>query len=110
MFTAERQRGLRSQVATAVDAVQNNRGSAVPFTLRDLERLPSELVVAELEARYASADPQYKLALAYALARYGHVDAPFLASQIQRSAPEEVNNLVAAFRRARGLSRSNPRS
>ena len=98
------QRSLRRQVATALDAVQNNRGLAVPFTLRDLERLPRKMVVAELKARYANAEPQHKLGLAYAMAHYGEVDAPFLVSRIQRSAPEEVDNLVAAFGRARQAS------
>ena len=68
LVAAERQSSLRQQVATALDAVQNNRGLAVPFTLRDLERLPRELVVAELKARYANAEPQHKLGLAYAMA------------------------------------------
>ena len=104
VVAAERQRSLRRQVATALDAVQNNRGLAVPFTLRDLERLPRELVVAELKARYANAEPQHKLGLAYAMARYGQVDVPFLVSRIERSAPEEVDNLVAAFGRAREAS------
>ena len=49
VIAAERQRSLRRQLATALDAVQNNRGLAVPFTLRDLERLPRELVIAELK-------------------------------------------------------------
>ena len=104
VVAAERQRSLRRQVATALDAVQNNRGLAVPFTLRDLEQLPRALVVAELKARYANAEPQHKLGLAYAMARYGEVDAPFLVSRIQGSAPEEVDNLLAAFGRARQAS------
>ena len=104
VIAAERQRSLRRQLATALDAVQNNRGLAVPFTLRDLERLPRALVVAELKARYADAEPQHKLGLAYAMARYGEVDVPFLVSRIERSAPEEVDNLVAAFGRARQAS------
>ncbi len=86
VFAVERQSSLRSQVATALNAVQSSRGVAVPFTLRDLERLPRELVRAELTARYPSADPQHKLALAYALARFGEVDVPFLVSRIHDSA------------------------
>jgi len=101
MVTAERQRSLRQAVATALDAVQNGRGLVVPFTVRDLERLPRALVVAELKARYANAEPQQKLGLAYAMARYGQVDVPFLVSRIERSAPEEVDNFAAAFGRAR---------
>ena len=62
------------------------------------------MVVAELKTRYANAEPQHKLGLAYAMARYGQVDAPFLVSRIHRSAPEEVDNLVAALGRARQAS------
>jgi serine/threonine protein kinase/formylglycine-generating enzyme required for sulfatase activity len=104
VIAAERQRSLRRQVATALDAVQNNRGLAVPFTLRDLERLPREFVVAEIKARYANAEPQHKLGLAYAMARYGQVNAPFLVSQIDGSAPEEVDNITAALALARQAS------
>ena len=97
-------------MATALDAVQNGRGLAVPFTLRDLERLPRELVVAELKARYANAEPQHKLGLAYAMARYGQVDVPFLVSRIQRSAPEEVDNFARGVRAgATGLIGGDPR-
>ena len=110
VIAAERQRSLRRQVATALDAVQNNRGLAVPFTLRDLERLPRGLVVAELKARYANAEPQHKLGLAYAMARYGQVDVPFLVSRIQGSAPEEVDNLARGVRAVRdGLIGGDPR-
>jgi formylglycine-generating enzyme required for sulfatase activity len=62
------------------------------------------LVVAALRTRYADAEPQHKLGLAYAMARYGEVDAPFLVSRIERSAPEEVDNLAAALGRARQAS------
>jgi len=94
MVAAERQRSLRRTVATALDAVQNGRGLVVPFTLRDLERLPRGLVVAALRTRYADAEPQHKLALASAMARYSMVDIPFLASRVQGSAPEEVDNFL----------------
>jgi len=101
VVAAERQRSLRRQVGTALDAVQNNRGLAVPFTLRDLERLPREMVVAELKARYATTERRQKLGLAYALAAQGEVDVPFLVSWIEPSEREEVENLVAALGRAR---------
>ncbi len=104
LIAAERKSSLRRQVATALNAVQNGRGLAVPFTLRDLEQLPHELVVAELRARYANGEAHQKLGLAYAMARYGQVDVPFLVSRIERSAPEEVDNFVAAFGRARGAA------
>jgi serine/threonine protein kinase/formylglycine-generating enzyme required for sulfatase activity len=104
VVTAERRSSRRRQVATALDAVQNNRGPAVPFTLRDLERLPRGLVVAELKARYADAEGQQKLGLAYAMSRFDQIDPALLVERIKSSAPEEVDNLVAAFRRARQVS------
>ncbi len=111
VIAAERQRSLRRQVATAVDAVQNNRGLAVPFILRDLERLP-RASGRRRDRRRGTRMPnrEHKLGLAYALAAHGEVDVPFLVSQIQRSAPEEVDNL--ARRRsggARGLIGGDPR-
>ncbi len=104
VVATERQRSLRQQLDTALVAVQNNRGLAVPFALRDLERLPPESVIPELKARYAHAELQHKLGLAYAMARFGQIDLPFLVTRVQGSAPEEVDNLVAAFGRAREAS------
>jgi formylglycine-generating enzyme required for sulfatase activity len=98
LLASERQSSLRQRVSTALDAVQNGRGPVVPFTVRDLEQLPRALVVAELKTRYANAKSEQKLALAYAMAQYGDVDVPFLVTQLELSAPEEVHNLVAAFR------------
>ena len=110
VIAAERQRSLRRQVATALDAVQNNRGLAVPFTLRDLERLPRELVVAELKARYANAEPQHKLGLAYAMARYGEVDVPFLVSRIQQFSARRSRQPCRGVRAgATGLIGGDPR-
>jgi serine/threonine protein kinase/formylglycine-generating enzyme required for sulfatase activity len=104
VIAAERQRSLRWQVASAFDRLQNDRGVAVRYTLGDLERLPPKMVVAEIKARYAEPEPQRKLGLAYAMAQYGEVDIPFLVSRIERSAPEDVDNFVAAFARARQAS------
>jgi formylglycine-generating enzyme required for sulfatase activity len=104
VISAQRGRSLRRQVATALAAVQNSRGVTVPFAVRDLEQLPRELVVAALKARYANAERQQKLGLAYAMAQYGKVDVPFLVSRIESSAPEELDNLVAAFGVARAAS------
>jgi formylglycine-generating enzyme required for sulfatase activity/predicted Ser/Thr protein kinase len=102
--TVERQQSLEREVITAVDAVQNARGLAVPYTIRDLKKLPSGMVVTELKSRYATAEPDRKLGLACALADYGEVDAAFLFSQIKQSAPEEVDNLATAFGHEREVS------
>ena len=101
VVSAERQSSLRQQVITAVDAVQNNRGLAVPLTLSELHKLPSVIAIAELSERYANCEPQHKLGLAYALATYDQVDVEYLCSQIPRALPEEVDNLTAALKRAR---------
>jgi serine/threonine protein kinase/formylglycine-generating enzyme required for sulfatase activity len=104
VVATERQRSLRRQVASAFDRLQNDRGLAVAYTLRDLERLPREMVVAEIGARYAEPEPQRKRGLAYAKAQYGEVDVPFLVSRIESEAREEVDNLAFAFGRARQAS------
>ena len=104
VVATERQSSLRRQVASAFDRLQNDRGLAVRYTLRDLERLPPKMVVAEIKARYAEPEPQRKLGLAYAMAQYGEVDVPFLVSRIEHSTPEEVDNLAAALGRARQVS------
>jgi serine/threonine protein kinase/formylglycine-generating enzyme required for sulfatase activity len=91
------QNHLHRSVLTAIDAVQNNRGSAVASTLTILKTLPAEMILSELKSRYTSAETNQKLGLAYGLADYGEVDANYLCSQIERSGPEEVDNFVAAF-------------
>jgi serine/threonine protein kinase/formylglycine-generating enzyme required for sulfatase activity len=95
---------LHQSVLTAVDAVQNNRGTAVPTMFALLATLPREMIVKELQSRYADVEPQRKLGLAYGLAEYGFVDAGFLCSQIHHSAPDEVDNFVAAFGHDRDAS------
>ena len=104
VISKERQNSLRSQVVTAVDAVQNNRGLAVPLTLKELKKLPREMVAAELKQRYPNAESHHKLGLAYALAADGDVDSEYFCSQISRAAPDEVDNLVAAFGSSREAS------
>ncbi len=100
----ERQQSLQREVVTAVNAVMSNRGRAVPFTIRDLKRLPSEMVLNELKLRLGEAAQTDRLGLAYSLAEYGEPDVPFLCSQIRHSASEEVDNFGSAFRQARGPS------
>ena len=104
LVSKERQNSLRSQVVTAVDAVQSNRGLAVTLTLKELKKLPREMFAAELNTRYPNADSHHKLGLSYALAAYGDVDLEYLYTQISRAAPDEVDNLVAAFGASREAS------
>ena len=91
-------------MVSAVDAVQNSRGPIVVYAIRDLEKLPREMVVKELKSRSADAELHRKLGLAYALAQFDEGDADFLCSQIKPSAPEEVDNFVTAFGHARDVS------
>jgi formylglycine-generating enzyme required for sulfatase activity/predicted Ser/Thr protein kinase len=100
----EREQGLRREVVAGFDALQNTRGPGVPFAIRVLEKLPRNMVLDELQSRYNDAEVERKLGLAYALADYGEADVSFLVSQIQRAAPDEVDNLATAFGRAREAS------
>ena len=105
------QSSLRRQVASAFDRLQNDRGLAVQYTLRDLERLPREMVVAEIKARYAEPEPQRKLGLAYAMAQYGEVDVPFLVSRIESVSARRSRQLCRGVRAcATGLIGGDPRS
>jgi serine/threonine protein kinase/formylglycine-generating enzyme required for sulfatase activity len=88
---------LRNQVATAVGTMQSSRGLAVPFTLKELQKLPRNLIVAELRSRYESAAEKHKPGLAYALAEYGQVDVELLCSLVKYAAFDEVDNLAAAL-------------
>jgi serine/threonine protein kinase/formylglycine-generating enzyme required for sulfatase activity len=96
-----RQQNLRSQVGTALDVVQSNRGLAVPVGLKKLQDLPRGLVVAELRSRDELAVQKHKPGLAYARAAFGDVDVEFLCSQVKDATLDEVDNLAAALGHAR---------
>ena len=97
---AKRDEILREQLATAVDAAQNNRGAAVPYAIRDLKKLPAQLVRDELKSRYDRLPADRKLGLAYALAEFGDVDVAFLQSQTGTAQSDEFDNLALAMRHA----------
>lgn len=97
VVATERRNSLQRQVATALDAMQNSRGPAVPLILRDLQRLPRDMVDPALKSRYQNAVPGQKLGLAYALAGYGEVDSSYLVSRIDQLPPEEADNVAAAL-------------
>jgi formylglycine-generating enzyme required for sulfatase activity len=104
-IAAKREEILREQLATAVDAAQTNRGAAVPYAIRDLKKLPTQLVHGELKSRYARLPEDRKLGLAYALAEFGDVDVAFLRSQAATALPDEFDNLTAAMRHSGGKAR-----
>jgi formylglycine-generating enzyme required for sulfatase activity len=88
-------------MTAAVDTLQNSRGTVIPNSLSDLDRLPREQLLNELQARYLIAEGERKLPLAYGLARLGSVDAGFLTSQIVSAADRECSNIVSALNSAR---------
>lgn len=96
--SAEREKNLRQQTQTAVEAMQNNLGPSVPFNLEKLRTLPSEMVVSELKTRFASdTNARHKLALAFALADYNELDIPYLVSRIDDIADVDTRNYVTAM-------------
>jgi serine/threonine protein kinase/formylglycine-generating enzyme required for sulfatase activity/tetratricopeptide (TPR) repeat protein len=98
------QESLRQAVNSAIDGVTASRGSTTAPMLGTLDALPRDMVVAELKSRFANPEQKHRLGVAYALARYGEVDAPFLVSQIPGAAAEEADNLATAFRQSRDAS------
>jgi formylglycine-generating enzyme required for sulfatase activity len=99
-LSALQRTSLQEQVVTAVDTVQNVRGAAIPFAIRDLrERYPAEMVTTELVTRFETEkDAHRKPGLAFALADYGIVHAEFLVSLIESLPGEDSGNIVHALR------------
>lgn len=89
---------LKEQVRAAAESSQNSLGNAVPVNLRELEKLPTELVLMELRTRFISAtDANHKLSLAFALAGYGELDADYLVSRIDDITEADIGNYVTAI-------------
>ena len=99
-----RHNNLIASTANSVDALQTTKGDTVPFALRDLEKLPPELVIAELKRRYNEADGQRKLTLGYALAELGEVDHEFLSASVPTAGFGECPNIVKALSNARDVA------
>ena len=98
------QERLRQAVNSAINGVTASRGSTTAAMLRTLDALPRDMVVAELKSRFADPDQKHELGVAYALARYGEVAAPFLVSQIPGAAAEEADNIATALGKSREVS------
>ena len=96
--SAERWKNFQDQTQAAVESLQNNLGPTVPVNLKELEKLPTELVLPELQTRFASAtNSRHKLSLAFALAGYGELDAAYLVSRIDDIADADTHNYVTAL-------------
>jgi serine/threonine protein kinase/formylglycine-generating enzyme required for sulfatase activity len=100
LVSAFRLRHLRERTQTAVAAMSTTRGVLVPRAIEDLEKLPRDMVLAELRSRFADSPETRRLSLAYALAHFEEVPVEFVVSQIGTASRDEVDNLVAALRRA----------
>jgi hypothetical protein len=91
-------KNVSERTETAVAAMSTCRGVLVPRAIEDLEVLPRDMVLAELNRRFADSPEERKLSLAYALAHFGDVRIDFLISQIKTASSEEVDNLATALR------------
>jgi hypothetical protein len=99
-IATERWKNLQDQTQTSVEALQNNLGPSVPFNLEKLKTLPKDLVLPELQTRFASAtNPRHKLSLAFALAQYGQLDADYLVSRIDDIAESDTGNYITALKK-----------
>ena len=98
-ISSERWKNLQDQTQTSVEALRNNLGPSVPFNLEKLQRLPKDLVLPELQTRFASAtNPRHKLSLAFALAHYGQLDADYLVSRVDDIAEPDTRNYITALK------------
>jgi serine/threonine protein kinase len=97
-FTIEYRKMRQEQLVISVDALQNNLGPNVVANLKTLkDTLPETSVLPELQRRFETAiNPNHKLALAFGLAHYGHLDADYLISRINDiDEPDRLNCLMA---------------
>jgi serine/threonine protein kinase/formylglycine-generating enzyme required for sulfatase activity len=97
VVSSVRHRNDVARTYTAVQALSTSSGLKVPLAIHNLEELPRELVLAELQKQFAQASPAEKVSLAYGLAAFGEPDAGFLIAQVKEAATAEVDNLVAAL-------------
>lgn len=87
----------------AVNALQTTRGIAIPGALKDLDELPSDLVMTELQGRFPGSVGQQRLNLSYGLANFDQVEFEALIEGLLDSEtdPDEVDNIVTALKNAR---------
>jgi serine/threonine protein kinase/formylglycine-generating enzyme required for sulfatase activity len=96
------QQNLRSQhekITVTLDSLQKTLGPAVPVNIEKLiDMKRSDLIRPDLEKRYSSAEGSLeKLSLAFALARFGRVEADYLISQIDSIEDRDTGNLIRAL-------------
>jgi tetratricopeptide (TPR) repeat protein len=87
----------QQQTQIAAESLQNNLGPSIPVNIRELQKLPESLVLAELQQRFATDNPRHKLAVALALAAYGRVETDYLISRIDDIGTTDTANFVDAL-------------
>ena len=101
---AERRRSQIRTTKTAVDTLQNSRGLALPFAIKDLTRLPKSLVLRELNSRFDGGDNTRQYLIACALAEFGTIRHEVIIRRIASAHTEECENIVIALSRGEDLT------
>ncbi len=96
-FTYVGRRNVIARTKTAVLALGNARGQLVRSAIEDLEKLPRNSVVAELNEQLALGDETRIRSLKYGTAHFDKPDIEFLISQIENAPSNEVDNIVDAL-------------
>ncbi|MEQ1827567.1 MAG: formylglycine-generating enzyme family protein, partial [Pirellula sp.] len=93
-------KSLQGHTRAVAESLQNTLGPSVPVNLKELEKLPKDLVLPELRSRFASAtNPHRKLSLAFALAQYGQLNADYLVSRVDDIAESDTGNYITALKK-----------
>ncbi len=100
-LTSTENRNLLSRTRTSVESVRNSRSFAVPGAIEDLQGLPSNMVIQELEKQLETGNASEQLSLRYALAEYGRLDIDSLIEEIPDLPSMEVPNLLVALEHSR---------
>lgn len=100
----DQQQRLRSQVANTVNLLEKNRGVRARLLIEDLVDLPSKMVLADLDSRFADADDIQKLPLAFALAEFGKPNVDYLIDQVPAASGEDASNFAHALKHDRESS------
>ena len=90
---------LSERLRTAVATMRNSRGPVVPLAIQDLTEFPSDMALDALNSEFANPanTGSQKLAITFALAKFGQVNRPFLLEAIPTASGEEVDNLATAL-------------
>ena len=90
---------LSERVSALVASMSNNRGSALPLAVENLQKYPPEIVRTTLDHELARENVTscQRFALTFALAHYGKVDRKVFLKAIPTVSSEEVDNLACTL-------------